>query len=413
MKKVITFNDIDEYLICPRKYFIEFHEHEGENLRSVEDTTRFLLNIHSSVENPVLSIESFGKVLVSEPDLVVRDKNGWKIILKKSAKSFKKKYLLEAAYHGYIFSSAGYHITEVLVISDFFLKTVDWKDGVPHLFSLIQEIANIQDGHIPLPKPNNICKVCQHVPECARVLIENEDLLAIHGVNEKMKSKLAKCGILKLSDLAKFSTSCPKYLDERLVKKALSLLEGKEIILSNFEKLENGVFIDIEFHSLKHFDFLFGILENDKYTPYLCRNEGEERLVFEKLLNHLIQLDCPIYHYGPYEPTRFQELTKKWKELEAQYQKIKRNFLDLYQFISKHVALPLFTYSLKSVARHFGFVFRTQMDAPKASRYFQRWLLTQDDSYLFAVLQYNEDDTRAAKLIVDKLNLLKHQSVTL
>ncbi len=402
--KIITFNDIDEYLVCARKYFLE--PHEEEDFHNAEKTTRTLLNSHFSLENPVLSIESFGSVLVSEPTLAVRDKDGWKLVLRKTAKKFGKKHLLEAAYHGYIFSSAGYHVKEVVVTSEFFTKTVDWKDGLPLLFSIIQEVTKTQAGKIPDPKPNAICKNCRHVLECTKVLIEQEDLLAIHGVNEKIKSKLARCGIFKLSDLLDLKEKCPKYYDEKLVKKAVSLLRSEVVILSSYEKLEDGVFVDVEFHSMKDFDFLFGLLKDNEYIPFLCRNKEEEKMVFGKLLNLLWQLNRPIYHYGSYEQKRFEKLAMKWNEYASTYQKIKRNFFDLYQFINKHIALPILTYSLKSVAQHFGFVPQIQFDNSRANRYFQRWLLTNDSSYLSLVLKYNEDDLRATKYILDRLNSL-------
>ncbi|AEH50474.1 TM0106 family RecB-like putative nuclease [Pseudothermotoga thermarum] len=410
MRATITFNDIEEYISCPRKYFLQ--PPEEELFKSFEQNTRNLLNLNFSVENPVISINFHEKTLISDPDLIIPDKNGWKIVLKKTAKNFKEKYLLEAAFHGYVFSNAGFPVTEVIVTSEFFTQKIDWKNSLPLLFSTLEQMAKIQPTEPPQPKPCELCKNCQYVFDCTKDLIQKQDLLAIHGISDKTKEKLAKCGIFSLSDLLNFKEKCSKHFDEKLVKKALSLLQEKPIILTPYKKLEPGVFVDIEFNSLKHFDFLFGILQDDKYTPYLCKDENEEKEVFKELLDLFLKLNCPIYHYGPYEPKRFQQLAYKYKEFLPMYERVKKNFFDLYQFLCKHVALPLFTYSLKSVARYFGFTATTQLDSSKANRYFQRWLLTKDDHYLSVLLKYNEEDLRSTKLVFERLNFLVDQDVT-
>ena len=85
------------------------------------------------------------------------------------------------------------------------------------------------------------------------------------------------------------------------------------------------------------------------------------------------------------------------------YEKIRKRFVDVYAILKKHIALPLFTYSLKSVARYLNFEWRTSLNGMKSSRYFDEWLHTHDDSLLNLLLMYNEDDDRATKKIVEWL----------
>ncbi|MGE0033303.1 MAG: ribonuclease H-like domain-containing protein, partial [Pseudothermotoga sp.] len=68
---------------------------------------------------------------------------------------------------------------------------------------------------------------------------------------------------------------------------------------------------------------------------------------------------------------------------------------------------------LKSVARYYGFNWRTKLDGWRASKYFQTWLVTREPSLLDAVMKYNEDDVRATCLVVEKLRSMRlHEEVT-
>lgn len=411
MNESLWFDDLEQFLICPRRYYLEREEISSRWEKTIfEQETRDMMRAGFSVEKPVIAIELFGRTLVSDPELVVPDGDRWKVVLKKSAKHFKNKYYLEAAFHGYVFSSAGFIVSQVIIDTPYFVKEIDWRDGLTRLFSVIESVVQLGMNDPPDPKPISHCKSCQYVLNCTELLVQKKDLLAIHGLNEKTRMKLTENGIGNLLDLVHSEgiKDISKESFEKMKKKAIALLEKREIILSEYEELADGVFLDIESHTLREFDYLFGVLVDDSYIPFLSENEDQEYKVFSNLLEFLDQTEGPIYHYCPYEPSRFSNLIQEWRDLKPLGERIKRRFVDLYQILTKHVALPLFTYSLKSVARFYGFNWRTKLDDLKASRYFQLWLNTHDDSYLKTVLDYNEDDTRATRLILEKLKILRN-----
>lgn len=409
MREEVWFEDIEQFLICPRRYCLE-KEYKDKQGIIFEQETREMMKLGFSVEKPVLSTELFGLNLVSDPQAVVPDGDKWKIILNKSAKTFKNKYITEAAFHGYIFSSAGYIVSEVIIVSPYFTKQIDWRDGLTRLFTLIENLAELRMQDLPEPKPVSQCKTCHHVLDCTSVLVEKQDLLAIHGLSDKTRIKLIEEGVNNLSMIIQIQElkDISKESLEKLKKKAVALIEKREVILSQYQELPDGIFLDIESHTSRNFDYLFGVLVNDKYTPFLCENEEQEYRVFANTIDFLGQFDGPIYHYCAYEPSRFSSLSERWPDLKPAFSKIKKRFVDIYQILSKHVALPLFTYSLKSVARLYGFHWRTDLDGLRASRYFQLWLNTHDELYLKMVLDYNEDDTRATKMVWERLNLLRN-----
>lgn len=411
MNENIWFDDVEQFLVCPRRYCIEKTSRNYERIPD-EQKTRELMKLKFSIEKPVISADLFGNTLISSPDAIVPHGEVWKILMKKTARRFKKKYLLEAAFHGYVFSSNGYIISQVIVESPYFRASIDWKEGIPHLFGVIENIVYSQMDDPPVPKPVSQCKTCRHVLECTKILVKEGSLLAIHGLNSKLKMKLIEQGVTDLPDiLSKDIDYISIDTVEKLRKKVTALLEDKVLVISQYDRLEEGVFLDIESHPLKDFDYLFGVLVDDKYIPYLCESIEDEYRVFGELLDFLDRTSGPIYHYCPYEPSRFSSLVNRWSDLGTVYRKIKTRFVDVYQILVKHIALPLFTYSLKSVARFLGYQWRTNLDGLRASRYYQLWLSTHDQEYLDILLKYNEDDTRATKLVVEKLNHFRNQKV--
>lgn len=404
MNEQIWYEDLEQFLLCPRRFQLE--RIGSERAEKIPDSAE-LLRLGFSVENPVLETEIFGKTFVANPDLAVPEADGWRLILKKEAKNLKQKYLIEAAYHAYIFCQRGFPVTRVTVSSPYFTIDIDWRNVIPRLMSLL-EVVTLFREELYDPKPVSLCKVCSHVLDCSEVLIQKKDLLAIHGLNERTRLKLLREGVENLEDLIQVEKlrNFSKDVLEKLKKKATALLERRVILLRPFPEMPEGLFLDIESHVVAGYDYLFGILSGGEYVYFLCETKDQEEKVFKEVINFLLSTNGTIYHYCPYEPTRFKELSRLYG-LQNIYDHLRKRFVDIYQILSSHVALPLFSYSLKSVARYYGFNWRTKLDGWRASKYFQLWLSTRDQSLLDVVLKYNEDDVRATQLLVDKLRALK------
>lgn len=403
MSEQIWYGDLEQFLLCPRRFQLE--RKDLEHREEIPDSAE-LLRLGFSVENPILEAEIFGRTFVANPDLAVPEEDGWRLILKKEAKSFKKKYLIEAAYHAYIFCQRGFFVTRVTISSPHFVVDVDWKNALPRLMSLLEAITSFRE-ELYDPKPVSLCKTCSYVLDCSEVLIQKKDLLAIHGLNERTRLKLLREGIDDLEDLIKVEKlrNFSKDVLEKLRKKAIALLDRRAVLLQPLPQLSEGLFLDIESHVTAGYDYLFGILNEDRYIYFLCETKDQEEKVFKEVFDFLLSTNNCIYHYCSYEPMRFKELSQLYS-LRRAYDQLKRRFVDVYQVLSKHVALPLFSYSLKSVARYYGFNWHTKLDGWRASRYFQLWLESREPSLLDVVLKYNEDDVRATRLVVDALRLL-------
>jgi predicted RecB family nuclease len=400
MNEPIWYDDLEQFLLCPRRFQLD--KGTIERSEAPLDSSE-LLRFGFSVERPILEAEIFGVRFIADPDLAVLEENGWRLVLKKEAKRFKQKYAVEAAYHAYIFSQRGFPVNRVTISSPYFEVDLDWRDALPRLISLLENITTFRE-ELYDPRPTSLCKTCPHVIECSEALIRKKDLLAIHGLNERTRAKLLREGIEDLEDLLNTQKlkDFSKDVLEKLKKKATALLERRPILLESIPALPEGLFLDIESHVVAGYDYLFGILSGDEYIPFLCEDKEHEGAVFKRVIDFLLSKDGPIYHYCAYEPTHFRELARL-HGVESDYIRLRKRFVDVYQILSRHVALPLFSYSLKSVARYYGFSWRTKLDGWRACKYFQMWLSTKDPSLLDTVMKYNEDDVRATQLLVEKL----------
>jgi predicted RecB family nuclease len=119
-----------------------------------------------------------------------------------------------------------------------------------------------------------------------------------------------------------------------------------------------------------------------------------------------------VYIYSKYERTVYRQLAAKYPEV-ATAEEIDALFatgrcIDLYgDIVRPYAEFPTLDFGIKSVAKNLGFEWR-DLDPSGASsiQWFQRWVETQDPKDKQRILDYNEDDCRAMRVIVDALPLL-------
>jgi uncharacterized protein len=73
-----------------------------------------------------------------------------------------------------------------------------------------------------------------------------------------------------------------------------------------------------------------------------------------------------------------------------------KRFLDIYEQLTRSVALPIESYALKVIARWLGFEWRDpEATGAKCIYWYDQWLETGDHTLLELIQRYNEDDCRA------------------
>jgi predicted RecB family nuclease len=83
--------------------------------------------------------------------------------------------------------------------------------------------------------------------------------------------------------------------------------------------------------------------------------------------------------------------------------------IDLYyDIVLKSSEWPTRDHSLKTLAAFLGFAWRDHHPSGAASiEWFDNWVNSSDESIKSRILEYNEDDCRATRVLLDKLKELK------
>ena len=108
-----------------------------------------------------------------------------------------------------------------------------------------------------------------------------------------------------------------------------------------------------------------------------------------------------------------------WRQLAEKYPSIaslveidelfrQEYMVDLYyDVVNKHMVWPTRNHSIKTLAQHLGFSWRDDHPSGAASiKWYQDMCRTGDLTIRQRILDYNEDDCRAMKVLVDYLKKL-------
>ena len=282
------------------------------------------------------------------------------------------------------------------------------------------------------------CKLCHWYSVCLAELEKSDDLtllpelgrtrrdaivdsiptisdLAAADVNEftsGKKTKFAGIGIAMLhkfhrrAKLSKTNSASP-YLTESI----------------NFPNSETELFFDIEVDPMRDFCYLHGFVERlggdnstERYIPFFAdviTPEAEERVFREAWEYIKSSQPCVIYYYSKYERTIWRKLQLKYpsvcteEEIEELFDP--RQSVDLYfDVVRKATEWPTRDYSIKTLATFLGFDWRDSNPSGAASiEWFDRWIATGDHSIKQRILDYNEDDCIATRVLLDGIRNLK------
>ena len=119
-----------------------------------------------------------------------------------------------------------------------------------------------------------------------------------------------------------------------------------------------------------------------------------------------------VYVYSHFERTTYKKLAAKYPEVcsvaevEAFFagSLVKDLFTDIIRSGSEW---PTMSFSIKSIAKFLGFAWRdTQPSGAASIEWFHRYSQTKDTELRQRILDYNEDDCRAMRFLVDEIKHL-------
>ena len=288
-----------------------------------------------------------------------------------------------------------------------------------------------------LPGYGGNCKMCHWYSCCLDELEDREDLTLIPELGRAKRDVMID-EISTLSDMAIANTdhyvrgkktifkgvgpqSLEKFHERAKLltaKDSLPFLTGPVSLPSS----EDELFFDIEVDPMRDICYLHGFVERiggdnsaERYEAFFTADEteAEEERVFAAAINFI--RDRPssvIYYYSKYERTIWRKLQEKYPsvcsgdDIEDVFDPTKS--VDLYfDVVKKFTEWPTKDYSIKTLATYLGFEWRDTHPSGAASiQWFDEWVRTRDTNIKYRILEYNEDDCTATRVLLDGIRNL-------
>ena len=277
-----------------------------------------------------------------------------------------------------------------------------------------------------MPAYAAICKLCQWRSLCTSELRKRKDLTLIPELGRSRRDVL----LPYFKDIEQFSQKdvinlkVPRISPQRLIifqNRANLLLKAnsKPYALEDIEvpTSHTELFFDVETDPMRDVCYLHGFVErrnqdnNSERYIYFFADEPtpkEEKNAFKEAWNYIKNSKpCVVFTYSKYERTIWRKLQQKYSHIASE-EEIENLFspessVDLYfDIVRPKTEWPTSNYSIKTLAKHLGFSWRDPDPSGTASiEWYYKWVENKDEKVRKRILDYNEDDCRAMRVLLD------------
>lgn len=263
-----------------------------------------------------------------------------------------------------------------------------------------------------------------------------QDIGLVYKLDRRSVPALRDAGINTLIDLVQTDvTSIGKipYSPIQTLKK--HQLQAKALVYDEVIHIDEialpdsflKIYFDIEGSPTFDIDYLFGFWisgdhekryaqtkrvrfydEEHRYFVYfLAEDPAEEKDMWFEFLEWLGCLpdEYTVYHYANYEKQHLQTLAQRYGT-SRDLVKFQSMLVDLQKVVSKSVIFPLYSYSIKDIAKSkfINFTWRHhKANGGQSILWFDQWLITGNRDILNDIINYNEDDVRATEALFEWL----------
>lgn len=287
-----------------------------------------------------------------------------------------------------------------------------------------------------LPAYSSKCKLCQWRTNCLDSLNETSDLSLIPDLGRAKRdtmmshisnrTELADADIEALIKGKKtvFPRIGPDSLKKFQTRARLQLQNDKPFLTKSLElpNLEVELFFDIETDPMRDVCYLHGFVERrngdnktEKFVSFYADDPSpeEEKKAFAGAWEYIKSLQpCTMYYYSKYERTIWRKLRGKYPDVMTE-EEVEELFdpeksVDLYyDVVVKKTEWPTRDYSIKTLASYLGFNWRdTDPSGASSIEWYHRWVETKDEAIKQRILEYNEDDCKATRVLLDGIKEL-------
>jgi uncharacterized protein len=293
-----------------------------------------------------------------------------------------------------------------------------------------------------LPALCSMCKLCHWRSYCLAQLKAMDDLSLIPELGRSRRDVMSphfkNVGDLAKRDLRNFiqgkKTVIPGIGSGTLEKfqQRAKLLNQPETGPYLKEKIslphsETELFFDVETDPMRDICYLHGFVErhgqdsdSEKYVAFYANQPipEDERQAFKEAWNYIQEHQpCVIYYYSPYERTTWRKLQKRYPDVMTESD-VENMFssdvaVDLYlDVVKSKTEWPTNDYSIKTLATYLGFKWRDKEPSGAASiEWYHRWVETGDVAIRQRILDYNEDDCIAMRVLLDAVQKFSAKSI--
>lgn len=396
--------------------------------------------------------------LLGDPDLLRREGDGYVAGDIKSGSGeygegdstkLKKHYGVQLSLYTDILERIGYSCSRRPFIWDIHGKEVIYDLEEPQgktnpwtVWSLYQKILAqaqriIDQPEHSVPAYSGTCKLCHWYSACLSQLEELDDLTLLpelgRAKRDVMVDTVPTVFELANTDIEGFisgkktifpgvgATTLQKFHNRAQLTKT----EGASAYLTipiNLPFSETELFFDIEVDPMRDLCYLHGFVERhngdnttEKYVAFFTEDvsSAEEERAFRDAWQYICDKQpCIIYYYSKYERTIWRQLQSKYptvctaEDIEDLFDPSQS--VDLYfDVVKKATEWPTRDYSIKTLAKYLGFSWRDTHPSGAASiEWFDRWIQTGDETIKQRILDYNEDDCLATRVVLDGIRAL-------
>jgi predicted RecB family nuclease len=264
---------------------------------------------------------------------------------------------------------------------------------------------------------NRHCAECEFQKQCRQKAIEKDDLSLLAGITEDERNRHRSKGIFTVTQLS--YTFRPRKAPKRAKNparprhpalQALAIRENT-VYIHGSPKLPDAkaqAYLDIEGIPDSDSYYLIGVLivseGRETFHSFWADQTSQEPEIFARFAEVVCQLsDFRAFHFGDYESVALRRIKERlpedvWPRIDA----ILERATNVLSVIHPHIYFPTYSNGLKDIGRFLGSE-RGEPDATGLQTIVWRnkWKETRSPDVKARLLQYNQDDCRTLKHVVE------------
>jgi predicted RecB family nuclease len=293
---------------------------------------------------------------------------------------------------------------------------------VRRIVDALRAWADDPAGDAPPVGLNKHCPSCPFRDACLQQAEKEDNLSLLDRMTPKLMRKYHDKGIFTIRQLSHiYSPRRSRKKAGRPVRHSLELqalaIRTEKIHVAHLPDLPRGpveLVVDLEGIPDRGAYYLAGLLVckggEVEYQPYWADDAVGEATMWSALVERLEAFpDAPVYHYGTYEKRAFATLAKR----HGRGGGLANRLVNVASSVYGKVYFPVRSNGLKQLGRFLG----AEWTDPQASGlqslvWRHSWEAGRNERYRQALLQYNFEDCKAVRTLVDCLALIRQDAAS-